>query len=25
LRRRSVREWDRLSERTIPGHLELPS
>ncbi len=25
LRRRSLREWDRLSERTIPGHAELPS
>ncbi len=25
LRRRSLREWDRLRERTIPGHTELPS
>jgi hypothetical protein len=25
LRRRSLRKWDRLSERTIPGHTELPS
>jgi hypothetical protein len=25
LRRRSLREWDRLSERSIPGHVELPS
>jgi hypothetical protein len=25
LRRRSLRERDRLSERTIPGHAELPS
>jgi hypothetical protein len=25
LRRRSLGERDRLSERTIPGHLELPS
>ena len=24
LRRRSLGEWDRLSERTIPGHTELP-
>jgi hypothetical protein len=25
LRRRSLRERDGLSERTIPGHTELPS
>jgi hypothetical protein len=25
LRRRSLRERDRLRERTIPGHTELPS
>jgi hypothetical protein len=25
LRRRSLREWDGLSERTILGHAELPS
>ena len=25
LRRRSLREWNRLSEWTIPGHAELPS
>jgi hypothetical protein len=25
LRRRSLRKWDRLRERTIPGHIELPS
>jgi len=25
LRRRSLRKWYRLSERTIPGHAELPS
>jgi len=25
LRRRPLRKWYRLSERTIPGHAELPS
>ena len=25
LRWRSLGKWDRLSERTIPGHTELPS
>jgi hypothetical protein len=24
LRRRALREWDRLIERTIPRHAELP-